>query len=52
MSVTKLHDALATCPECKSTEWKIMLDQFGFKWEHIKGFRCTLCGFEVIIKEI
>jgi len=49
--ILTLHDSMATCPECGSVEWHIVLDGFAFKWEKILRFDCTCCGFQLFLEE-
>lgn len=40
-------DYVAWCPECRCTEWEILIDAIGDEWENITGTRCVDCGFVV-----
>lgn len=31
----------ATCPECRGTEWNIVVDSVGLGWRFIKGTQCA-----------
>ena len=36
---------VAECPNCKSTEWYILLDGYGDNWQNLKGTECAGCGW-------
>ncbi len=48
--VVILSQAYATCPYCDDTAWEILLDGLNFEFEHIIGFRCYQCGYDVDVK--
>lgn len=43
--------AVATCPECDSQTWIILVDKLG-KWDHFLGFECAECDFKLILQMV
>ena len=50
--IIELNHSSATCPECGSTEWEIVLDKFGRDWTDIQGFICVECEFTIHVGSI
>jgi len=47
-NIIQLHDdvqAVATCIDCNSKLWKLVLDKPGDDWERILGTECANCGY-------